>query len=397
MAQTKIKKELIDASFGTDWQSAIKTSNFTSEAGKGYFVDTTSGAVTATLPAGVVGSEIVFQDYTGTFATNSLVLSANGSEKMQGTTGNKECRVNNSTVRLIYQDATEGWTADNITAPAFNVQYLVIAGGGGGNIYNGGGGGAGGYRSAYNNETSGGGGSAETALTLQLATNYTVTVGGGGTAGVSSANYYRGYNGSNSVFSTITSIGGGGGGARNNDSNSAGQTGGSGGGGASVSAGGNAAGSGTTNQGYDGGTGADLGNYRGGGGGGAGGAGSATGSGGSGGPGVASTITGSSVTRAGGGGAGANSSPGGGGSGGGGAGTNSYTMNSGTANTGSGGGSGGMGGSISGGNGGSGVVILRYPNAYTLTIPGGLTSTTATSGSDKITTFTAGTGTISFA
>ena len=172
MAQTKIKKELIDASFGTDWQSAIKTSNFTSEAGKGYFVDTTSGAVTATLPAGVVGSEIVFQDYTGTFATNSLVLSANGSEKIQGATGNKECRVNNSTVRLIYQDATEGWTADNIAEPTFNVQYLVIAGGGAGaSGYQGGGGGAGGYRDSYSNESSGGGGNTETPLSVSLSTN----------------------------------------------------------------------------------------------------------------------------------------------------------------------------------------------------------------------------------
>ncbi len=44
--------------------------------------------------------------------------------------------------------------------------------------------------------------------------------------------------------------------------------------------------------------------------------------------------------------------------------------------------------------GGSGVVILRYPNTNTLTIPGGLTSSTTTVGSDKITTFTAGTGNI---
>jgi hypothetical protein len=42
MAQTKIKKELIDASFGTDWVETIQTSNFTAVAGKGYFVNTTS-------------------------------------------------------------------------------------------------------------------------------------------------------------------------------------------------------------------------------------------------------------------------------------------------------------------------------------------------------------------
>ena len=78
------------------------------------------------------------------------------------------------------------------------VDYLVVAGGGsGGGGYNnaGGGGGAGGYK------TSIGG----TALTLNLNTLYTATIGAGGT-GANAGNI-----GSNSVFSTITSTGGGGG------------------------------------------------------------------------------------------------------------------------------------------------------------------------------------------
>ena len=70
MAQTKVKSELIDGGLGTDWQSTIQTSSFTAEAGKGYFVNTTSGVITVTLPAGVVGSEIVLQDYARTFDTN---------------------------------------------------------------------------------------------------------------------------------------------------------------------------------------------------------------------------------------------------------------------------------------------------------------------------------------
>jgi hypothetical protein len=50
-----------------------------------------------------------------------------------------------------------------------------------------------------------------------------------------------------------------------------------------------------------------------------------------------------------------------------------------------------------GGAGGSGVVILRYPDAYTISNPGGgLTFSTSTVGSDKVTTFTAGTGNIQF-
>ena len=65
-----------------------------------------------------------------------------------------------------------------------------------------------------------------------------------------------------------------------------------------------------------------------------------------------------------------------------------------TANTGGGAGGGGGSGYYNGGAGGSGIVILRYPNTYTIS---GLSGTTTTSGSDKITTFTnAGTGNIQF-
>ena len=48
------------------------------------------------------------------------------------------------------------------------------------------------------------------------------------------------------------------------------------------------------------------------------------------------------------------------------------------------------------GAGGSGIVIVRYPNTYTISVGSGLTSSTSTDGSDKITTFTAGSDTISF-
>jgi hypothetical protein len=42
------------------------------------------------------------------------------------------------------------------------------------------------------------------------------------------------------------------------------------------------------------------------------------------------------------------------------------------------------------------VVILRYPNIFTITVGAGLTGSTATVGSDKVTTITAGTGNVSW-
>ncbi len=406
MAQTKVKSELIDGGLGTDWQSAIKTSNFTAAAGKGYFVNTTSNEITVSLPAGVVGEEIIFQDYAGTFSSNKLILSANGNEKIQGSTDDYKCATSNATINLVYQDVTKGWTADNIitnvTPP--DVYYLVVAGGaGGGHV---GGGGAGGYRT--NN--------AGTAFAAALATNYTVTIGSGGTASTTTSSPANATSGNNSVFATITSTGGGYGGANTAaHTNGIAADGGSGGGGgwdgtAIQNKGGYGNSPNTVpSQGNDGGNDSIAHPYyAGGGGGGAGavgsnGATSGSAQGGAGGDGVTNSISGSSVTYAGGGGGqgmqwtgGASGRPGGaGGSGGGGTGGGSTTPTDGGTNLGGGGGSPGY--TTSGvGAGGSGIVILSYPNTLTLTIPGGLTSSTATGGSIKITTFTAGTGNIQF-
>jgi len=388
------------------WETAIKTANFTAAAGKGYFVNTTSNTVTVSLPAGSSGDEIHFTDYASNFDTNELILSANGSQKILGETDDHKCITENATVRLIYQDDIKGWTADNIetTVVAVTVHYLVVAGGaGGGHV---GGGGGGGYR------TNNGG----TALTLQPSTNYTVTVGAGGNASTSTSSPANATSGSNSVFATITSAGGGFGGANTAaHTNGIAADGGSGGGGgwdgtATQNAGGDGNVPNTTpSQGNDGGDGGlSHPYYAGGGGGGAGTAGSnaiysGQAQGGAGGNGAANSISGTSVTYAGGGGGqgmqwtgGASGRTGGaGGSGGGGQGGGSTTPTDGGTNLGGGGGSPGY--VTSGvGAGGSGVVILSYPSALTLTVPGGLTSSTATVGSNKVTTFTAGTGNVQF-
>ncbi len=83
---------------------------------------------------------------------------------------------------------------------------------------------------------------------------------------------------------------------------------------------------------------------------------------------------------------------------GGGAGTNTdVNATNGSANTGGGGGGyGGLASGYKGGNGGSGVVIIKYPDTRTITVGAGLTSSTSTSGGFKVTTFTAGTGSVSF-
>jgi hypothetical protein len=387
---------------GISWQTTPKTANFTAVASEGYFVNTTSATITVTLPSSpTAGDEVSIVDYAGTADTNNITITS--SDNINGAADDVVINYERGGVSMVYVDATQGWIAYNaanetdkaLRPPTVPVNYLVIAGGGGGAGISGGGGGAGGLRTSYGS-TSGGGASAESSLSLAFSTNYAVTVGAGGVGAQSS-----GSNGSNSVFSTISSTGGGGG--SGGSTSAAGQSGGSGGGGASRTNPGSGGAAVTTPvvQGFDGGSGFNTSqsNTRGGGGGGASNAGtSASGSlSGDGGDGLEVNIIGGTGNYYAGGGGGGSELyiAGSGGSGGGGNGAQ-YPDNtvaaSGISNTGGGGG----GGYLTFADGGSGVVIIRYPNAYTVTIGSGLTGNTATYGTDKITTFTAGTGNISF-
>ena len=418
MALTKLTTDLIDGSLGTDWQATPKTADFTAVAGEGYFVDTTSAAITVTLPSSPnAGDEVNLVDYAGTANTNNITITS--SDNIKGASNDVLIDYKRGGVSIVYVDATQGWVAYNaanetataLNTPSLIVNYLVVAGGGaGGGTYLGPGGGAGGLRTSYTNSSSLNGHN-ETALTLETVTNYTVTVGAGGagtfhTGGGENA---AGNNGNDSIFSTITSTAGGGSGAYQGNNNP-GQQGGSGGGAAYNNGTVGAAVTSPVTQGYAGGGHGGASTYHGGGGGGANGAGASTGVGGAG---LAVNIlssanaatqsvgevSGSNVYYAGGGGGAGVGFGAAGGIGGGGDGNTAQGV-AGTPNTGGGGGgserNNPSGQFFYGGAGGSGVVILRYPNTRTVTIGSGLTGSTATEGSDKVTTFTAGTGTISF-
>ena len=399
------------ATGAVNWQTSIKTGDFTAVSGEGYFIDTSSGTITMTLPSSpAVGSIVGIKDYASSFDDNNLTINRNGSN-MNGFANNSTRNTENESLTLVYADSTKGWLAveegtgyvgeefitatggtvtnsgndkihtftgpgtfsvTRLAACAANnlVSYVVVAGGGSGGATHGGGGGAGGFREVkspstpYTASPLDGHPSAPNRITV-TATDFPITVGAGGAAPANPVQpQYAGCSGSPSTFSTITSTAGGRGGG-GGPPLGFGADGGSGGGGGN--SGPNAAGSGNTPsttpaQGFDGGTGHPSGGT--GGGGGATAAGTPSGSsntGGNGGAGATTSITGSPVAYAGGGGGGASSgSLGCGGAGGGGDGkiTPGGVACSGTANTGGGGGGGGSSGA--GGAGGSGVVIIRY-------------------------------------
>jgi hypothetical protein len=403
-----------------DWQTgSIKTATFTAASGEGYFANTSGGAFTMNLPAGVVGAIVSVQDYNNTFDTHALTVDANGTEKINGGDGGFPVTLDTEGrgVTFVYVDATVGWrsvqdndftkaglnaqfitaTGGTITTVCTNfkvhtftgpgtftvctvgnpggsdsVDYMVLAGGGGGGSFNpssnnGSGGGGGGYRespgtvSSYTASPLG----ASPAVALPVtATGYPVTVGAGGSNGGSNSS---GNKGSDSVFAGTTTITATGGGFGNgNPSCRVGGPGGSGGGGGG-GAYNIAGGSGNTppvsppqgNNGGDSCPPSTPGPDQGGGGGGGAGAVGTQGTPGvsGGGPGGAGTTSSinGTPTTRGGGGGTGNGS---GGPGGGGAGGASSPGSSGTANT--GGGGGGVSANASAGAGGSGIVIIRY-------------------------------------
>jgi len=404
-----------------DWQTgSIKTSTFTAVSGEGYFVDTSSGTVTANLPAGSAGAIVAFADYTRTFGNNALTIVPNGTNKIGGVVDNASLDLSGQAATFVFVDATEGWinvqnaettetgasfiaaTGGTITtsgnfkihtftgpgtfcvsaissAPASNeVDYMVVAGGGaGGGKNNGGGvggGGAGGIRIGSSTQPSPMSPSALIAPGHTVSVSaFPITVGGGGACSTNVPDGTAGTSGSNSSFSSFTAAGGGGG----NDAADNGSNGGSGGGAGEA---GGSAGAGnqppvSPPQGNPGGTGNSP--SIGGGGGGFTTAGenstpsptSPTGNGGAGidaGP-IFGTANGSPGGNFGGGGGASTGNPSGGpfsgGSGGGGQGNaHDQASASGATNTGGGGGGHGSTGAPQGGTngGGSGIVIIRY-------------------------------------
>ena len=136
MALTKLTQNLIDGTLvtsvnsltgavtletGTDWVNTIQTSNFTAVAGKGYFVNTTSGEITVTLPAGTAGDSIRFTNMSslnasGVYSASSYswTINPNGSEKIMRSS-TLVLDESTASFELFYSDAANGWIVNGIS------------------------------------------------------------------------------------------------------------------------------------------------------------------------------------------------------------------------------------------------------------------------------------------
>jgi hypothetical protein len=97
---------------GLDWSTAVVTgSTVTVEAGKGYFINTTSNACTVTLPASAdPGDQIVLADYARTWATNAVTLDSNGNNfQGEADTYTVDYDTAGQSLNIVYADSTKGW------------------------------------------------------------------------------------------------------------------------------------------------------------------------------------------------------------------------------------------------------------------------------------------------
>ena len=130
---TKITDKNISnlANIGVQWQSVFTgdgSTGLTAVAGRGYFINTTSGTVTVTLPASPsAGDVVVLKDYARTWGTNAVSIA---SALFDGDTLSNSFSTNGQTVTLVYMDGTKGWSLVNEdTTTSLGAQFISATGG----------------------------------------------------------------------------------------------------------------------------------------------------------------------------------------------------------------------------------------------------------------------------
>lgn len=100
---------VVQSSGGTNYPWSNVSSNVSASAGDKLFVDTSTSAITITLPASpAFGSEIRVIDIKGNSANNKITLDNNGNN-IEGITDSLEVNINRASFGLVFYDATEGW------------------------------------------------------------------------------------------------------------------------------------------------------------------------------------------------------------------------------------------------------------------------------------------------
>ena len=119
------------ATGAASWDTTVKTSGFTAVSGVGYFVNTTAGAITVTLPASPSAGDVVaVSDYANTADTNNITLARNGSN-IEGDASDFVINQEGVAITFVYVDATKGWitTDTGQSKNAFVSPFITATGG----------------------------------------------------------------------------------------------------------------------------------------------------------------------------------------------------------------------------------------------------------------------------
>ena len=97
----------LQTKYGALWST--QSANFNAAAGGRYWVDTSSTALTMTLPASpTLGDQVQVIDYSGTFAVRNLTVGNNGNKIMR-ITDTMTVSTNGAAFTLVWSGATNGW------------------------------------------------------------------------------------------------------------------------------------------------------------------------------------------------------------------------------------------------------------------------------------------------
>ena len=109
--------------FGSDsdiqWQSVV-SADTTMVAGRGYFVDSSGGTITMTLPASPsIGDTVAITDIKGTASSNNITVARNGSN-IESSAGNyimSSIRERSSTTSTLKNSFSNCFVCSSITLP----------------------------------------------------------------------------------------------------------------------------------------------------------------------------------------------------------------------------------------------------------------------------------------
>ena len=112
-----------------DWCTTAKTSPLTGVSGNGYFINTTAGAITVTLPSSPTAGDIIaLKDYAGTWDDNNVTLGRGGS-KINGICACATLSTQSQSVTLVYVDGTKGWQDIHDSTSSVSGEAFISASG----------------------------------------------------------------------------------------------------------------------------------------------------------------------------------------------------------------------------------------------------------------------------